>query len=209
MKKMLFSFAISAMFFITGFSVVSAGTVNQTYSVDYEPPAHWEKPKAYFSLHNWSEEDLEITVNDEPVDNFTYFINKPSGKFKNVNITFYQKEYLSLAWTYYIHPFFMFKWGIMFKVMLKIIPKFFANIKNFDNIMDEVFTDAFFEVIQNNPNILYYFKEGYSYHIHIGTLSNVNPYSLKNKNSGFFQYDMSNTIEFDGKDTVIIDLIKN
>ena len=207
MKKILIVFAIVSMFFINSFSVVSSETANQTNNADYEPNAHWEKPKAYFSLHNWSEEDLEITVNGERVDDFTYFTDNPYKKFKNVEITFHQKEYLSLAWTYFLHPFLMYKWGIMFKVMLKVIPKFLANLKDFDKTIDGVFNEAFFEVIENSSNILYYFKQGYTYSISIGTLSGVNPHSLQNKESGFLQYDMSNTIEFNGEDKVKIDLV--
>jgi len=218
MEKKLLSLAIVSMFFITGFSVVSAETFNQnvsldyephTVSSDYEPLAHWEKPKAYFTLHNWSEEDLEITVDGVPVDNFTYFTNNAFGKFKNVNITFYQEEYLSLAWTYTFHPFITYKWRILYKVMWKIYPLLLQYIlkgMDFSEVMEEAFNDAFFDVIENSPDILYYFKKGYTYRIHIGTLSGVNPFSLK-ESDGLLKYDMSKTIEFDGRNSVVIDLV--
>jgi len=218
MKKTILTLAVVTMFFITGFSFVSGGTLNQIdrsniepaiVSSDYEPPLEWEKPKAYFSLHNWSEEDLEITVDGEPVDDFSYFTGNPTAKFENVDITFNQKEYMSLAWTYTLHPFITYKWRILFPVMLKILPIFLANRHNFDEMMEEVFNEAFYSVLENSSNICYYFKKGYTYNIHIGTLSGVNPYSLQKRESGFFQYDMSNMIEFDAKNTVEITRITN
>jgi len=202
MKKTILTIAIVSLFLMTGFSSAFSIFDNdgESRKTDYEPPDHWEKPKAYFSLHNWSEENLEVTVDGERVDDFTYFTDNPYKKFKNVEITFQQEEYLSLAWTYFLHPFLMYKWGIMFKVMLKVIPKFLANLKDFDKTMDEVFNDAFYEVIENNSNISYYFKKGYTYSISIGTLSGVKAHSLTG---------MSNTIEFNGEDKVIIDLVEN